>query len=187
MRIFQTYETTIVHENNGMSVHVIVVPSRSLSSGFPENEQLLFKTLGLRLMTRLRPGGLNMYILSVLTSGQIEWQYEQEKRPIIKLPENPTAEQIEFAEYITCASVIPFEASPLSADSIGSIITKTSGTGMGAFVGYVLAGNTPMMLVLIPAGMILFGAAAGIASALEQGLRERILDLVRGKKEPKSA
>lgn len=182
MHIAQTYESTIVDAASGISAHVMVVPARSLPSPLPEDAKDLFEQLGLRLVARLRPAGLSMYVLSVLSPDPLHQPEDPDRPPIIKVPDNVTAEQLEFAEYLTCARVVPFEESPLSAESIGSIVTKASGTSIGAFMGFVVAGNTPLLFVFVPAGMILFGAAAGVASALEQGLRERVLKLIRGRK-----
>lgn len=72
-------------------------------------------------------------------------------------------------------------------ESIGNIVLKASGTGMGAFTGFVLAGDTPLLFILVPAGMILFGAAAGVARALEEGLRERVLKLIRSEGQSKES
>jgi hypothetical protein len=98
----------------------------------------------------------------------------------------PTREQIAFSEYLICARIVPFESSPLSAESLGSIV-MTTGVGMGAYAGYVVAGHTPLLFVLVPAGMVLFGAAAGIGKALEEGLRERILRLISHSGHPKKS
>lgn len=79
-----------------------------------------------------------------------------------------------FAKEAAFADVIPFEQSPLEATSLVSTLIKGGGTGVGAFIGWVLAGPTPLLLITVPAGMILCGAASGVAAGLQQGLRERI-------------
>jgi hypothetical protein len=79
-----------------------------------------------------------------------------------------------FAQGAAYSDVIPFEQSPLEATSLASTLIKGGGTGVGAFIGWVLAGPTPLLLITVPAGMILCGAASGVAAGLQQGLRERI-------------
>jgi hypothetical protein len=79
-----------------------------------------------------------------------------------------------FASYCASAPVIPFEESRLAAASLLSIVSKAT-TGAGAAVGFILAGGaTPLALVLVPAGMIIFGSAAGVARGLQQGLEYRV-------------
>jgi hypothetical protein len=63
---------------------------------------------------------------------------------------------------------------------------STTGAGIGAYVGFVLTGPAPtaLLLISVPAGMIICGAAKGIADALENGLRDRLLRFLRGKAAP---
>jgi hypothetical protein len=83
-----------------------------------------------------------------------------------------------FATYVTNSRVVPFERSPISMESIVQIVKASGGAGIGATVGLLAGGGTPLMLVTVPAGIILCGAATGIASALEEGLRLRVLGLM---------
>ena len=84
-------------------------------------------------------------------------------------------EAFAFAEYLAFSPVIPFEASPLEAASLAGMLTSASGMSAGAAAGFLAAGPTPLALVTVPAGMIIGGAAAGVARALEEGLRSRIM------------
>lgn len=81
----------------------------------------------------------------------------------------------EFAQYVTYAPVIPFESSPLGPKALSDL--ATAGGGVGVAVGAYASGH-PILLLAIPAGIVVCGAAAGIADALRIGLRSRILDLM---------
>jgi hypothetical protein len=76
---------------------------------------------------------------------------------------------------VTFGDVVPVELSPLGAESLAGVLTKAGGGAVGLVVGVASSGGTPLLLLTVPAGMILCGAAAGIASALEQGLRRALL------------
>jgi hypothetical protein len=91
-----------------------------------------------------------------------------------------------FIEHLSYSPVIPVELSPLDLHSLGEVLTKGSGVAVGAWAGVVASGGTPLILLTVPAGMIIGGAAAGVGHALEEGLRERITGWIRTKrKRPK--
>src|SRR5262245_51923621 len=95
------------------------------------------------------------------------------------------AADMRFAEVIAFDEVVPVEHSPLKAEALATLVTKATGAGLGAFAGFVAFGASPLLLVTVPAGMIICGAAKGVADALESGLRERLMELLRGKKATK--
>ena len=72
--------------------------------------------------------------------------------------------------------LVPIERSPLSGSSLGDLIRhgpEQVGAVMGAFVA---AETEPLLLfITMPGGMIVFGAAAGVAEALHLGLRTKML------------
>jgi 4-hydroxybenzoate polyprenyltransferase len=74
--------------------------------------------------------------------------------------------------------VIPFEQSPLELQSLKDILIKGTGSAVGAYAGFVAAGSHPMVLVVVPAGIVLFGAAFGVAKALEDGLYEKLMGIM---------
>jgi hypothetical protein len=83
-----------------------------------------------------------------------------------------------FASYCASASVIPFEESPLAATSLISVISKATATTLGAAVGFLITGATPLALVVVPAGMIIFGSADGVARGLQQGLEYKVKNVL---------
>lgn len=90
------------------------------------------------------------------------------------------SELFSFAEQVAFTRLIPFEESPFDAHALASIVATGSGTAIGAIVGYLAVGTMipPLLFVTVPLGMIICGAAAGVAKSLEEGLRSRILKLL---------
>jgi hypothetical protein len=78
------------------------------------------------------------------------------------------------------------ERSPPSAETVMSLLSKGSGVAIGAYLGFLTAGDSPLYLyAAVPGGMILCCTAAGIAEALQLGLRERIFQwLTRSTRAP---
>jgi len=72
------------------------------------------------------------------------------------LPPTPLA----VAESLLLSTDIPFESSPLSGQSIASVVSKSDGLGLVvAVVGGVV---TPWLLIAVPAGLVLMKAADGL-------------------------
>jgi hypothetical protein len=84
-----------------------------------------------------------------------------------------------FLRYLTFADVIPFEASPLEPTSIVTALASASGPGIGAVVGFIVGGPTPLAVLTVPAGMIIGGAAMGVAQAVQDGLYDKVIALFR--------
>lgn len=82
-----------------------------------------------------------------------------------------------FAEYLTFARAIPFEWSAFSADSLGNMLTA-QGRGEAAYVSHEDT-RTPMLAIVIPAGVLIRDSTPRMEHALESGLRQRIVDLVK--------
>jgi hypothetical protein len=74
-----------------------------------------------------------------------------------------------FAEYVAFSEVIPIEASPLTSKSL-----LTIAVGVGAKIGVIAGGATPLVLVTVPAGIILCTAGVIFGPALGQKLAKLI-------------
>jgi hypothetical protein len=84
-----------------------------------------------------------------------------------------------FAEYLTFARVVPFEQPSLSAESLGNILTA-QGRGEAGYMYHEVT-KTPLLAVAIPSGMVICGSALGMIRALESGLRQRLMELVKSR------
>jgi hypothetical protein len=78
-----------------------------------------------------------------------------------------------FMQSLAYERLIPVEQSPMEKVSLAStVVSGASQLGphsLGALAAVIAYGDSPIVIVAVPALIILVGAARGIASALEQG------------------
>lgn len=178
LSVSQTYETTIVDGESGLSAHFVVVPARSLGgdSYLFRRDEGPFEALGLQALADIPAGGVVRSLAGCLTSGNAdeflrkfdEGFAEEAEHSSMRLPP-----AFAFAEYLTFARVIPFEWSTFSADSLGNLLTA-QGHGQAAYACHEDT-NAPMLVIAIPAGVLICGSAKKVQEALRAGLRDRLL------------
>lgn len=160
MDLPQTYETTIYDETGECGVTVLTIPARSFARR-PPSEHSVEETARDFLGLSVEPLGDVLYvgpemILRILPA------------EIKRLGEKDAHF---FATYVANARIIPFEQSPLGAESLANIALKSSragSIGIGATVGFIAAGPTPFLLIAVPLGIVLCGAAVSFAKWLEE-------------------
>ena len=182
--IVQIYETTIADTGSELSAHFVTAPARSLggSSYLFEGSEGALETLGLLRIADVPFGGVARSLAACLVSDDVETfvrkfhqGFEEEtSHSSVRLPES-----FVFAEYLTFARVVPFEQPSLSADSLGNILTAQV-RGEAGYM-YHEATRIPVLAVSIPAGMVICGSAPGMMRALDSGLRQRLLELVKSR------
>jgi len=182
--IAQIHETTIVDVASDLSAHFVTVPARSLggSSYRLQGSEGPLETLGLLRIADVPFGGVARSLAACLVSDDVETfvrkfqqGFEEEtSHSSVRLPD-----PFVFAEYLTFARVVPFEQPSLSADSLGNILTAQ----VHGEAGYMYHEDTrtPVLAVSIPAAMVICGSAPGMIRALDSGLRERLLELVKSR------
>ncbi|WP_321965242.1 hypothetical protein [Paraburkholderia sp. J7] len=79
-----------------------------------------------------------------------------------------------FAE----TAIIPFENSPVTGISLSDVL-HASGAAVGAYAGFIMVHEGPLLLVTVPAGMVLCGIASGLSHGLEEGIRQRLVKLFK--------
>lgn len=183
MKMLQMYETTIMSDDSPHAMHVVVVPGRSEPMGDSAQPDRLLKALGLTKLAPADASNLAMQLALVLTPGLPAHDVPQALGAAMQgyfpsLPLSP--DDVRFAEIAASERLIPFEQSPLSLESLGRLVTTAGGAGVGAYVGFVAFGSGPMLLITVPAGMMICGAARGVAQALEEGLKDRLLTWIKG-------
>ena len=182
--IAQIHETTIADTASGLSAHLVAVPARSLggSSYRLQGSEGPFETLGLLRIADVPFGGVARSLAACLVSDDVE-TFEQKVHQGFEEETNHSGVQLPepfvFAEYLTFARVVPFEQPSLSADSLGNILTA-QGHGEAGYMYHEETG-TPLLTVAIPAGMVICGSAPGMIRALESGLRQRLMELVKSR------
>lgn len=190
MEMLQIFETTILSDVSDHALHLVVVPSRTfICSDMTVHVEKVVEGLALQKLT-LPPINASSLSLALATlaapavpSAERIAHLMAALQPVpVTIAPAPviTATDKAFGERAAYSDLVPFEQSPIDLESLGNLVVQASGAGIGAYAGFVIAGPTPLLLITIPAGMILCGAAKGIADALEQGLRERLIRFLKG-------
>jgi hypothetical protein len=182
--VAQIHETTIVDSGSDLSAHFVTVPARSLGGSsylFREPDGPL-EMLGLLRLADVPFGGVARSLAACLVSESVEEFMRRFDQGLAEETSHPSTElprPFVFAEYHTVARVVPFEQPSLSADSLGNILTA-QGHGEAGYM-YHEGSGTPLLGVAIPAGMVICGSAQGLVRALESGLRQRLVELVKSR------
>jgi hypothetical protein len=182
--VAQIHETTIVDSGSDLSAHFVTVPARSLGGSsylFREPDGPL-EMLGLLRLADVPFGGVARSLAACLVSESVEEFMRRFDQGFAEETSHPSTElprPFVFAEYLTFARVVPFEQPSLSADSLGNILTA-QGHGEAGYM-YHEGSGTPLLGVAIPAGMVICGSAQGLVRALESGLRQRLVELVKSR------
>lgn len=178
----QWYETTIYNRDGGPPFSFITVPSRSMSDSEIPDIADVQRRLGLRDRPRPRMAGvIEPWALPFaidIALGRDERSLYEPWGPFFleeHLRGNRPGGPSPFAQYLAYAPLVPFESSPLSAKALSDL--AAAGGGIGAAVGAYATGD-PLVLLAVPAGIVVCGAAHGLAEALRIGLRARLLRLM---------
>jgi hypothetical protein len=182
--VAQIYESTIADIASDLSAHIVTVPARSLggSSYLFEGSDWPLEMLGLLRIADVPFGGVARSLAACLVSDDVEEflrKFDQGFEEETKHSSTQLPKPFVFAEYLTFARVVPFEQPSLSADSLGNILTA-QGRGEAGYM-YHEATGIPLLAVAIPAGMVICGSAPGMIRALESGLRQRLVELVKSR------
>jgi hypothetical protein len=176
----QVYETALYDRNGGQGFRFVTVPVRSLSAEEVPPVEVIAQRVGLdsvdpRGAPRVEPvEAWSLPFLIDAAMGRPDFPSLWEER--FWLPPRVRRGPSEFAQYLAFAPVIPFESSPLSGKSLSDVITAAGGSA-GAAVG-AFGTHEPLLLIAVPFGIVLCGAARGVGDALRIGLRARLLDLM---------
>ena len=159
MTFVQTYETTVSDPKSGLSASILVIPARSFGMGPLDGEfrlQWVAQSLFGGVVERTAPY-IEPYDFANLIGSQIPYS-------------NVDDQLLEFSTYVANARIIPFESSPLGAESLSGIsaAAKAGTVSLGATIGYIAAGPTPFLLITVPLGIILCGASVSFAKWMEE-------------------
>jgi hypothetical protein len=81
-----------------------------------------------------------------------------------------------FAEFVMHEQFVPFAASPLELKALHAIASlPPTGLGAAAVFAVFVFGASPLLLIALPAGIVICGAANGVSRALDEGLHDRLL------------
>jgi hypothetical protein len=182
--VAQIYETTIADTASDLAAHIVTVPARSLggSSYLFEGSDWPLERLGLLRIADVPFGGVARSLAACLLSDDVEEfsrRFQQGFEEETGHASTQLPKPFVFAEYLTFARVVPFEQPSLSTESLGNILTA-QGRGEAGYM-YHQVTKTPLLAVAIPAGMVICGSTPGMIRALESGLRQRLVELVKSR------
>jgi hypothetical protein len=81
-------------------------------------------------------------------------------------------------------STVIIEQSPPMGIPFGELAKRSTALGIGTFIGFGLAaGSFPLMIITVPVGIIVVGAAVGVSKGLENGLDKWIRDFLEPRKQ----
>ena len=193
MALRQQFSTTIYSWDGTMSAEVLFLPRADMA--IPESDDAQYfrsvmDTLGPEfvapVVARNPERGLAVFLQASEGSRGVFRDFVGSARHLqesafLQLDSlTPTHEYEDFAKELLSSSRIPIEESPLSGVPLGDLFSrasKASPLGLGALVGWLIAGNTPMLLLWVPIGIIIIRSSAGIGRGLEEGLYARIKKL----------
>ena len=174
----QIFETTVVLEDGETSGVFISVPwSRSRFQVRTDLEQVA-EVLGVQV---LRPLAMEEIVpamaLTLATPADAA-------AAALGSNWSPGEQLSDASERLIQEALVVTENSPPELSPLSTVLTKnlTSGVAMGALAGLVSAWGTPLVLITVPGGIILGGAAEGVAHGLRRGLRKRIERWALGRK-----
>ncbi len=181
MELVQSFETTIENTDSPQGVdgfRFLFAPGPIEGwEEFPSAPEIA-RELGLEYLANLpSAAALPSVLVTLLLGGDAAaavdapWQIA-DMEPEIAL----------FVENVAFSEVIPVRTNPLNLESLATVLATGSGVAIGAWAGVVASGGTPLILITVPVGMVIGGAAAGVGRALEEGLRERVLTWIRGRR-----
>jgi PASTA domain len=191
MTIFQIYETTIMSKDSEHAMQVLVLPKTSMPSmQTPVPVETVFKELELRKLAGTDPSNLAHHLAVLLSQDLPETDLFQAIATAVMEPQKSyqlSENDLRFAELMSFERIIPFEESPLELESLAKLATTASGAGLGAYIGFVVFGTSPLLFIAVPAGIVLCCAARGLGQGLEEGLRVKVREWLKGKKGMKAA
>jgi hypothetical protein len=148
----------------------VTIPARSLATGEVPPVELLAEDLGLDGIARAEAWSLPFVLDAILGrfTPDYPWVLEFPGPGRRRRGRSPSA----FAQHLAYEPVIPFESSPLQGRSLGELLAA-GGASAGAAIGFI-EGHAIVVLAM-PTGIIVIGAARGAAEALQIGIRTKML------------
>jgi hypothetical protein len=190
MADIQMFETTVADRETGYSFRFLSIPNRSISSNLngKDLQNALKDALNLQSIQPLRASDLSNAIMAMVQVDKATDEEETIRTQAIlnqfvnpRLPPPPPPDLLQFAEEVAFAEIIPFEESPLSLVSLAGKVAgyAKNPIAMGAFIGVLAGGTSLLLLVTVPAGIILCGAASAFVKVLDER-RDDLLSKVCG-------
>jgi hypothetical protein len=83
---------------------------------------------------------------------------------------------------VAISEPLVIEESPLTTIGLSRLIAKSPGVAIGTYLGFRLAGDySAMMMITVPTGIMIVGAAISVSRALDTGLSKAVDWYFKGK------
>jgi hypothetical protein len=180
MNISRFYETTVEDRDLGRTVQFLSVPAKVLTREDHAPPSVLVSYLELNVLQSLPSPDSLPYAFEVLLETDNAAEASQRLNQLLNMPPEAILaeilpERLAFAQYLTDAQFVPFEASDPDLKSIMQVATAT---GVGAALGFAVVGTGGLLLfAAVPAGIILCYTAEGAG----MWLRQKILSFGRSR------
>jgi hypothetical protein len=167
----QVFSTTLCDRYQSQSLSFTFVPARSMQNSITPDlytaKNLIEPTAN--YVYEIPPSYLPAALASLLADepqgNPFSWAEQLPGPGTVWVPPN----SLGFAEYVAFAELIPIEGSPLASKSL-----LTVAVGLGAKIGLIAGGATPLVLLTVPPGIILCTAGAVFGPALGQKVAKLI-------------
>jgi hypothetical protein len=171
----QFYETTVVDPNvPEASVRMVTFPSRSISPGLLFNLGALQSALQVDRLEPLSERGVRQLLEESVESECAEYSDQP--------PTDADLERArEFARDLLDTRVVPVEMSPLSGVTL-SQVTKGGAAATGLWVAYLAVGQSPLLIVMAPVGIVICGAAMSFTKWFDSNRDELLARLLNVKR-----
>lgn len=178
MNVIELYSNTLISKNGLLKASILTVPSKCFNESEILQSKSLFEALKIKTpIIKIRPHQLWDDMPKVIFYS--EWSKEvssdsDQDSQVSFVPKwgRPFIEELIYGKHVI------IENSPLSMESLANLVNSATGVGLGAYIGFIIGGNTTLLLLTVPAGMVICGSAAGLSRALEKGLEKRLLKLL---------
>ncbi len=184
MHVIQLHETFLRDADSDLDARVVSLSDEALRASaawielLSRGPQEIGQDLGLGDAMTFDPSDLQAALRLVLDPAFPErWIQDPDINSWIERAKvEPDEAVARFAEFVMYERFIPFSASPLALQALQAI-GSLSPVQLGAAAAFAVfvGGASPLLLIAVPTGMLVCGAAAGVSRALEEGLRYRLL------------
>ena len=178
MNVIEIFSNTIISQDTLLKASILTIPSKCFGDAEILQSNELFEILNFKKpRIKMRPWQLCDDIAKVIFYSEWSQKVSPELDQDSRVSFIPKGGHL-FIEELMFGKHVIIENSPLSMESLANLVNSATGVGLGAYIGFIIGGDTTLLLLTVPAGMVICGSAAGISRALEKGLEKRILKLL---------
>ncbi len=190
MTIAEWQETTVLDRRAGLSASLLALPSQAMAAeqGIGSAPEVA-SDLGLANLQSVPSAALPMLLAGCLLFKEREsclvWLRQIRTEHGWVIPnELLNMDEFRFAEQLALRPTLALTKAPAAFESMAAFVSGAPAGEALAYLGFAERSATPLVLLRGPRGVVLCGATAGLGRAMDEGLRDRVLHLVKGHSGP---